>query len=388
MLQVVTKLLEMDKMVRCNIYKPLLEKISDPDYLDKFNKLSDLDPLVREQDIYDVLLKNKWVTNLNEFEKIMKELNLKEEESDAENYVVSDESENYEGSDIGSEVGAEIPALYENTEDDKPSTSRFEDGLTEDPNNIHVPFWSIDYYPDKSISDVISDFGDIGEYAINIIKTKQDINSKLTTEEKALIYMYSLEQPYCLYKTLNQTMRNGTAAERQAYLNYIFYLEKSLLKLEDYGKKSTNTLANKVYRGISTKLDGYKTGRIVTWNSFSSCTTDPKIAFDFMRDQKGTIFIITSLTAKPISEYSSIPNEAEALYPPNARFKIKRIANDEAKSILQDVIRQDLSDIEVIQLDEISVLGGEERPSPASKKKRNATQVQREEHLPNLFQAR
>jgi len=72
--------------------------------------------------------------------------------------------------------------------------------------------------------------------------------------------------------------------------------------------------------------------------------------------------MISSKSVKEISKFSAIPGENEALYSSNATFKINGIANDETKSFLECIVKQDLSEIEVIQLEEIHVSGGQEKP--------------------------
>jgi len=172
-------------------------------------------------------------------------------------------------------------------------------------------------------------------------------------------------------------MRSGMTADWSVYRNYIYYLEKALAKI---AQKKENIVTKKVYRGIADKLENYNKGRIITWNSFSSCTTDATVAFNFMREKKGTIIMISCKSAKGISKLSAIPKENEALYSSNARFKINGIASQETKSFLEDIVSQDLSEIDVIQLEEIRVLGGKaQKPDSGSKPK-----IERQSQKPEI----
>jgi len=171
-----------------------------------------------------------------------------------------------------------------------PSDNRFEDGLTEDQVNTHATFWDKDYVPKKSIADVISEFGDIAEYSFSKVSEQSNDHPKLNLEERVLIYMYTMETPWCLYKNLNRAMRSRMKAEWLVYQDYIYYLEKALANIESYTQSEAKSVTKIVYRGIAEKLDKYNKGKTITWNSFSSCTTDATVAFNFMREKKRNNF--------------------------------------------------------------------------------------------------
>jgi len=187
-------------------------------------------------------------------------------------------------------------------------TQRFSDGLKEIVNE-QVQFYPQNFQPTRTLKEIILEQGVTGEQAIQWASNRLQ---QFSTEQIACIYLYTIESPF--YKELNRVMREGSNEERTKYRDFIFYLNEILNLLPSH--------VGSVYRGISSKVAGYTNGKFVVWPAFSSATRNPIVAHGFMRGQEGTLFLIQSTSAKPISEYSAESSEDEVLFHPNSKFKV------------------------------------------------------------------
>ena len=80
----------------------------------------------------------------------------------------------------------------------------------------------------------------------------------------------------------------------------------------------------KLYRGINTCFDenSYRAGQRVCWSSFSSASSMRSVAEEFAKGERGSLFFLTSATARAIDRVSRFPEEAEVLFRPNTVFNI------------------------------------------------------------------
>ena len=69
----------------------------------------------------------------------------------------------------------------------------------------------------------------------------------------------------------------------------------------------------KLYRGIGIRLneDQYQAGHRVCWAAFSSASTEKSVAEEFVKEGNGSLFILRSVGARPISKFSMFPEEHE-----------------------------------------------------------------------------
>eukprot|EP01124_Arcella_intermedia_P026743 TRINITY_DN5106_c0_g1_i14.p2 TRINITY_DN5106_c0_g1~~TRINITY_DN5106_c0_g1_i14.p2 ORF type:complete len:568 (+),score=163.51 TRINITY_DN5106_c0_g1_i14:2892-4595(+) len=223
--------------------------------------------------------------------------------------------------------------------------NRFGDGL--DKLTIStIQFYEKDYQPTKSIATVILEEGATGKQSLESAKQLPFASHCLSLEESALIYLYTVESPF--YKQLNRIMREGTNEERKQYKDVIFYLDQAISKLRKNESKD-------VYRGINLVNPDYTPGKTINWPAFSSTTTDPKVAIEFMGSSKveGTFFIIRTKSAVPIDQFSASSQEMECLLGSNSRFKIVSKASEGTKKILQEVLKCNLSGILLLDLEEV-----------------------------------
>jgi len=225
--------------------------------------------------------------------------------------------------------------------------NRFGDGLEKITVN-KVEFYPSNFVPKKTEQEVLKD--QVGLSLTNkALTSAQNIqNSILSTEQSALIYVYTVESPF--YPSLNNTMRSGTVEERLVFQDYIYYLTNSLLLLDPF--------VGPVYRGIDCQISEYTCGKTIVWPSFSSSTKDPKVAIEFLKGKQGTLFLINSKTARSIDKYSAIKTEQEVLFLPNSLFKIYSQVTDAGKKMLETLLSSggqqvSLKEIVVFELNEI-----------------------------------
>jgi len=155
--------------------------------------------------------------------------------------------------------------------------------------------------------------------------------------------MYTLESPF--YAHINKIMREGTPEEVEQYRDTIYFLDHALAKVPKF--------TGSVFRGIDVQLPNYKVGSKVVWQSFSSSSTDVKVATEFLEGGSGTLFLIESKNGHQISQFSSIPSESECLFQPNSVFQITGEYTPASKKLLQDQLKIDLTNVRIMQLEEM-----------------------------------
>lgn len=120
---------------------------------------------------------------------------------------------------------------------------------------------------------------------------------------------------------LNLALREETMMEvSKMYGAFMYHMITALRKLESF--KGT------CYRGVKTfTFEEYaQVGSLIEWRAFSSSTTVFNVAEQFLRGQADSaIFVITSLTAKNIWEYSQFPKEREVLFQAGTRFNVTQV---------------------------------------------------------------
>jgi len=209
------------------------------------------------------------------------------------------------------------------------------------PGSLTESFFSLCVLCENEIASAIEIFPDSLEvvkqvaldFAANIIlhadrncmseEVRASINS-LSIDEAASICVYTME---CgPYKGLNKILRDENRQLIRPFVNYLWLLMHSL-------RKCPRPTAALVYRGVPRGVSAsYIVGSVVTWSSFSSCTTDVAALENAMflgRDGERTEFHITLTTnrARSIRHLSLIPSEDEILLPPNSRLRVTGKAN-------------------------------------------------------------
>jgi len=220
---------------------------------------------------------------------------------------------------------------------------RFGDGLSEIFENT-VEFYPGDYVPKRACRDELKE--QVGSQLLNEAMSKTNgVNlDPLLPEEAATIYVYTTEGPF--YPALNKAMRSGSQEERMTYRDYIYFLTKSLEKLEP--------VSVVVYRGIDCKLDDYKVGSAIVWPAFSSSSRDAKVGFEFLKKKSGTLFLINDRTPRAIDRFSAVASEQEVLFLPNSKFVISKVVEGASKELLSKSLNIPLEGVTIFELDELA----------------------------------
>ena len=225
------------------------------------------------------------------------------------------------------------------------------------------------FFPDgfeliQTVEEAIAQFGSHDKQALanTMAESRQKALAmkQLRPVLAAAIYAYTEETN--LYHDLNHAMRTpGPVAESnlKRYAPFIKYMTNAL---NGGLPNHTSCFSGNVFRGIRNRLnpESYAQGDVVTWQAFSSSTTEQKTAMGFVKclngKLQGSMFIIDSMTAKKISSYSRYESEAEVLFPPNSQFVVERqvTSEQEKHAILDELPRMyDMSELDVYVLKQI-----------------------------------
>lgn len=138
---------------------------------------------------------------------------------------------------------------------------------------------------------------------------------KMAAHLYAAIMLYTSN---AIYGSLNKVLREENRRGVKKYFKYLrLFLEA--MKLLPAQKTS-------LFRGISADLrEQYKVGSTVTWWGVSSCTSEERVARNFMNGCGGkcTFFKLKVKSACDISSISFYSNEKESLLAPGTQLKVK-----------------------------------------------------------------
>eukprot|EP00906_Rhabdomonas_costata_P018082 RCo026349 len=125
-----------------------------------------------------------------------------------------------------------------------------------------------------------------------------------------------------------------------------------------------------VYRAVDFKPPSslFPVGSVITWNQPSSASKSAKVVREFLRQDSalgppwGTIYTIGSRTGRFIAEFSVFPSEEEVLLPCGSQFRVVGKASFGFKKLLEEAMECDLSNVDIIALEEVVVLEYREVP--------------------------
>lgn len=120
-----------------------------------------------------------------------------------------------------------------------------------------------------------------------------------------------------IYKDLNKCLRDE---DRKMVSKYFPYLR---LLFESCGRFPQRQVT--LWRGVGVDLfDQYKVGSKIIWWGVSSCTSDEKVARNFMAGcgAGATLLTVETKTACDISELSFFQNEAESILLPGTQLEV------------------------------------------------------------------
>ena len=149
----------------------------------------------------------------------------------------------------------------------------------------------------------------------------------LTVDESAAIRLYTIEWPRphrSLYSMLNYTLKSGNRVALQPYLKYLKLFLTALAKLKCIPPQT-------VWRGVTKDLSAdFPPGTVVTWWSFSSCTTTMTVLnSDLYLGNTGsrTLFSAESINGRTIREHSQYTGEDEILLLPGTQMIVQSQLN-------------------------------------------------------------
>jgi len=151
--------------------------------------------------------------------------------------------------------------------------------------------------------------------AVGLAKKKAGKPEKpMGPEHYGAILLYTAN---AIYKDLNKCLRDENRAKVQRYFAYLRLLFEACARLPTYQRT--------LWRGIGVDLsETYKVGSTIIWWGVSSCTSEKKVAEDFMNGcgDKATFLTVETKTACDISELSFYANEAESILLPGTQLEV------------------------------------------------------------------
>ncbi|CAF1527375.1 unnamed protein product [Adineta steineri] len=160
-------------------------------------------------------------------------------------------------------------------------------------------------------------------------KQKCKKNTKLTTNESASIYLYTMITPF--YEKFNEALRDENPPAVVPWFDFLKLFTTALSKLPS--RPTT------VWRGVA-NISGsdYYENDIFTWWGVSSCSLDANVGAFFI-GEKGILFCINTINGKDISDYSSAVDgeawEKEIVLMPGTRLCVKsRTLNDKGLDVV------------------------------------------------------
>ena len=159
-------------------------------------------------------------------------------------------------------------------------------------------------------------------------------------EESAAIYLYTIGwegNPFgSLYFILNGDLRSGNQSRQRRWFLYLKLLVTGLRKLP--------SVSGDVWRILSKDVSNtYPMNYTFRWTSLTSCSRNVHKAIETFSNPNGqnTLFKISIINGKNISQYSKYPDEQEVILLPDAEFSvIGRSTLKEAGNILYIHLRQ------------------------------------------------
>lgn len=153
----------------------------------------------------------------------------------------------------------------------------------------------------------------IWDAKINVIKR---CAIKTDLQPVHLLSIYLMTSNLNLLQGLNNTLINWN--NKSVWHPFALCFYDAISKIEPF--------IGEVYRGVDCSPfdpETYKINNIVEWNAFSVCSSEFRTASDLIKQNKGIIFIIQSLTGRKIDRYSKNPAECEVIFNPGSQFKVK-----------------------------------------------------------------
>jgi hypothetical protein len=148
------------------------------------------------------------------------------------------------------------------------------------------------------------------------------LSAPLESKYIAAIMFYTSDfqrSDYPFYSILNNRLRQQASARLAPFLSFTWLLLHALKRCPIFSEQT-------VYRGVKESVKAlYPVDSIVTWASFSSCTSNIEIQNQFLGSSgTRTLFVIntTSGRARVISPFSLFEGESEVMVPVGTQLRV------------------------------------------------------------------
>ncbi|CAF3534719.1 unnamed protein product [Rotaria sp. Silwood1] len=154
-------------------------------------------------------------------------------------------------------------------------------------------------------------------------ETPEEPADGLTVDESASIRLYTIEWPgshRSLYSKLNRTLKAVDREELRPYFKYLKLLLTALVKLPCVPSMT-------IWRGVTKDYSAsFPPGELVTWWTFSSCTTTMTVLENNMylgTTGSRTLFSIEAINGRAIRDHSHFATEDEILLLPGTHMEVQ-----------------------------------------------------------------
>jgi hypothetical protein len=176
----------------------------------------------------------------------------------------------------------------------------------------------------KACAPLINIVHDLATYVqLSLHETPEQPSDGLTIDESAAIRLYTIEwkAPHrSLYSMLNHTLKTGTRQELRPYFRYLKLLLTALIKLPCVEPLT-------IWRGVTKDMSAeFPPGTLVTWWSFSSCTTSLTVLENNMylgNTGERTLFSVDVINGRTIRNHSHFVTEDEILLLPGTHMIVQ-----------------------------------------------------------------
>lgn len=173
---------------------------------------------------------------------------------------------------------------------------------------------------EEAVKPLVSLVHDVEQMANDAKCRCEEPEEGLTTDESASIMLNTMQwrpSSECLHNKLNSALRSQSRSSTKSWFLYLKLLFTALWKLP-----SKRRFVYRIVHGDMSQ--DCREGDIITWWSFSSCTTSLTALQGFFKtNEDRTIFTVDCDSDRDIRHHSCLSNEDEILLLPDQQFKVE-----------------------------------------------------------------
>lgn len=181
---------------------------------------------------------------------------------------------------------------------------------------------------DEAVQPLLSVVQDVDRMVQRVKSDMKDVKHfkhGLTIDQSASIRLYTLEwrtRETSFYYLLNTALRSEDRKSTQPWFPFLHLIFTALDRLP--------SITGTIYRGVKGHIPHATKNKNVTWWGFTSCTSKMNVLESEAfcgKTGKRTIFHISCLCGKDISQYSYYPVESEVLLLPGTMLTVKSVGD-------------------------------------------------------------